>query len=183
MNIAQQLKKAAMLIREGGVVAYPTEGVYGLGCDPLNKVAVERLLTLKQRDISKGLIVIGANWQQLQPLTKPVFASQLKKVEKAIGPITWLFPASAMVPSWITGSSSQLAVRVTDHPVARALCELVGMLVSTSANVSTHASACSAAETKAIFGERLAMIIDAPVGNLKKPTPIIDVVTNEVMRS
>jgi L-threonylcarbamoyladenylate synthase len=182
VNIAQQLKKAAMVIRAGGVIAYPTEGVYGLGCDPFSKAAVERILTLKKRNITKGLIIIGANWQQLQSLTKPISISQAKKVLQASQPTTWLFPASAIVPKWIRGDANQIAVRITDHPVAKALCRLAGILVSTSANVSTQASAFSAAAVKAIFGEKLVMIIDAPVGDLKKSTPIIDVVTNEIIR-
>lgn len=182
MHIAQQLKEAAMVIRKGGIVAYPTEGVYGLGCDPFNKVAVERILTLKKRDITKGLIVIGKNWQQLRSLTKPISASQLEKVLQASKPTTWLFPASPLVPEWITGGSSQVAVRITHHPVAKLLCKLGGIIVSTSANVSTQASARSADEVRAIFGKKLAMIIDASVGNLKKSTPIIDVLTNAIVR-
>ena len=182
MHIEQQLKKAATVIRKGGVVAYPTEGIYGLGCDPFNKAAVEALLALKKRDISKGLIVIGGNWQQLQSLTTTISASPLKKVLQASQPTTWLFPASAIVPQWITGNSSQIALRITTHPIAKALCKLGGILVSTSANISTQMSANNAAEVKAIFGDRLAMIIDAPVGHLKKPTPIIDVVSNEIVR-
>ena len=183
MNVTQQVVKAATIIGEGGVIAYPTEGVYGLGCDPFNKAAVEQILALKKRDVTKGLIVIGANWQQLQPLTTAISALQLEKILQSSQPTTWLLPASAMVPKWITGDSSQIAVRIIDHPIAKRLCELAGVLVSTSANVSTQASALSAVEVKAIFDNRLAMIIDAPVGNLHKPTPIIDVISNKIIRA
>ena len=182
MNIAEQVKQAAMVIDTGGIIAYPTEGVYGLGCNPFNEAAVKQILTLKKRDISKGLIIIGANWQQLQSLTTPIPAIQLEKVLQTSRPITWLFPANATVPQWITGESNQIAIRIIHHPIARALCELTGVLVSTSANISAQASASSAIEVNAIFGDKLDMIIDAPVGYLKKPTPIINVITDEMIR-
>ncbi len=182
--VSSTLEIAAEVIKKGGIVAYPTEGVYGLGCDPFNKVAVDKILALKQRTVAKGLIIIAANWRQVQSLTQPISPSRLKQVlqtskEEAI---TWIFPASDKVPNWITGNFTSIALRITQHPVAKTLCELVGPLVSTSANVTMETSAKTAAEVTTIFGTKVDLVINAPVGNLAKPTPILNAIDGEILR-
>ena len=178
------LEIATDVIKNGGIVAYPTEGVYGLGCDLFNKTAVDKILSLKQREVAKGLIIIAANWQQVQVLTRPIPPLRLEQVlqisqEK---PVTWVFPASEQVPEWITGKFTSIALRVTQHPVAKALCELAGPLVSTSANISSHVSAKTAVEVATIFGKRVDFVINAAVGNLAKPTPILNALDGTILR-
>lgn len=135
----------AALVR-GGVIAYPTEGVWGLGCDPRNQAAVLRLLALKQREVGKGLILIASSEAQLAPFidTAALSAAQLAAVRASWpGPSTWIVPASAEVPHWITGDHDGIAVRVTAHPQVIALCEgFGGALVSTSANVASAPAPC-----------------------------------------
>jgi len=138
------------LLRQGGVIAYPTEGVWGLGCDPHNEVAVLRLLALKQRHVAKGCILIASDEAQLAAFieTSPLSQAQLAQVRASWpGPNTWIVPASANAPRWITGAHTGIAVRVTAHPLVRALCDTFGgALVSTSANIASEPSPCSRAE-------------------------------------
>lgn len=134
----------AGLLRNGGLITYPTEGVWGLGCDPRDQAAVLRLLALKQRDVAKGLILIASSEAQLAPFIDiaPLAESQLADVRASWpGPNTWIVPAAADAPRWITGAHDGIAVRVTAHPLVRALCDgFGGALVSTSANVASEPS-------------------------------------------
>lgn len=131
-------------LRNGGVIAYPTEGVWGLGCDPRDEVAVLRLLALKQRDVAKGLILIASDEAQLAPFIDlaSLAEAQLAEVRTSWpGPNTWIVPASKDAPRWITGAHDGIAVRVTAHPLVRALCDgFGGALVSTSANIASEPS-------------------------------------------
>lgn len=141
---------ALAALRGGGLIAYPTEGVWGLGCDPRNRAAVLRLLALKQREVGKGLILIAASESQLAAFidTRPLAAAQLDEVRASWpGPTTWILPASGDAPCWITGDHDGIAVRVTAHPQVIALCEgFGGALVSTSANIASEPSPRSRAE-------------------------------------
>ena len=128
--------QAVKVLREGGIIAYPTEGVFGLGCDPFNETAVLRLLKIKRRKVEKGLILIASNWDQVKKLVKTgLFKScTIKPTSKK--PITWVFSATKKVPSWISGKFNSVAIRVTLHPVAKKLCQKFdGPIISTSANL------------------------------------------------
>lgn len=128
-------------LRTGGVIAYPTEGVWGVGCDPRDEAATMRLLALKQREVAKGLILIASGETQLAPFIDmaALDATALDAVRATWpGPNTWIVPASANAPRWITGDHDSIAVRVSAHPVVVALCDAFGgALVSTSANIAT----------------------------------------------
>lgn len=178
------LKQAARIIRKGGIVAYPTEAVYGLGCDPLNGDAVLRLLELKQRSVHKGLILIAATARQLEPYLAPLSGETWGKIKRTWpGPVTWLLPARPATPWWITGGRDCVAVRVTAHPAAAALCRAAGQaLVSTSANVSNHPPADSPLAVRAMFGDQVELILHGATGELAKPTEIRDARTGEIIR-
>src|SRR3990167_4516311 len=130
------VEKVTKVLQQQGVIAYPTEAVYGLGCDPFSELAVKKILKLKKRDINKGLILIASNWKQIENLIQPIPDEKLSQVMQTWpGPVTWLFPASDEVPRWISGAHSTIALRITAHPIAKALCEKWnGPIVSTSAN-------------------------------------------------
>lgn len=139
MNISQwRLRQALHALSCGGVIAYPTEAVYGLGCDPMDEDAVLRILALKQRPIEKGMILVAADFNQLQDFIQPVSAELLAQLEKSWpGHVTWVLPARADVPEFLTGAHDTLAVRVTAHAQTAALCRAFGgPIVSTSANIS-----------------------------------------------
>lgn len=136
MQIIKRVDDAYALLKKGEVIAYPTEAVYGLGCDPFNEKAVLHLLKLKQRDVAKGLILIISEWAQLWPLIADLPEEKLDAVKKTWpGAVTWVFPKSDKVPAWVSGAHETIAIRMTAHPVARALCKH-GPLVSTSANIA-----------------------------------------------
>lgn len=179
------IRYAAGIIRQGGVVAYPTEAVFGLGCDPHNLTAVRRILKLKQRDADKGLILIAASKDQLTPFVASIDAEQWQAVLATWpGPFTWLMPASQGISTLLTGDHSTLAVRVTGHPAAARLAAESGTaLVSTSANTSGQPAAISVRQVKRYFGKQLDFILDAPVGDRKGPSEIRDALSGTIIRS
>lgn len=178
------LHLAARYIRNGGVVAYPTEAVYGLGCDPFNADAVLRLLAFKRRSVDKGLILIAADFAQLEPLVAPLTAEQHRMLQTTWpGPTTWLLPAQASVPGWITGKHDCVALRITAHPLAKALCSAVGYpIVSTSANISRQPAARTPLTIRRYFNDRLDYILTGSLGGRDKPTVIRDLVTGKTLR-
>ena len=175
---------ALAALRRGGVVAYPTEGVFGLGCDPRDAAAVARLLALKGRPASVGLILIAAEFSQLAPLLAPLDPKlEARAAATWPGPVTWVWPVATGVDRGLTGGRDTLAVRVTAHPVAAALCHAFGgALVSTSANRHGAAPALTAAEVERDFGTALDAVINAPCGGRDKPTELRDVLTGTVLR-
>ena len=180
-----RLRETVRRLRAGGVVAYPTEAVYGLGCDPENERAVRRLLALKQRPVHKGLILIAADLAQLGRYLGPLPEALMAQVLQTWpGPATWLLPVTAGTPDWLTGGRDCLAVRVTAHPPARALCLALGLpLVSTSANPSGRPPARSALQVRHYFDDRLDAIVAAPLGGQARPTPIRDARSGAVVRA
>lgn len=178
-------KQAVHILKEGGVIACPTEAVYGLSCDPLNADSVYRLLALKQRPVEKGLILVASHISQLRP-----FLAELPKdIEKNIsrswpGPYTWIWPAREDVPTWLTGQHDSIAVRVTAHPLMSSLCEAFGgPLVSTSANVAGHHPQRTALGVQRQFGKQLDYILTGKVDPRANPSEIRDAVTNKVIRA
>ena len=178
------ITRAIDVLKTGGVVAYPTEGVYGLGCDPLNQSAVMKILQLKQRPVSQGLILIAASWEQLQAWVLPVPVDALKKVLATWpGPTTWIFPKSSYCPTWISGDFNTVAVRVTHHPIAASICrEFGGPIVSTSANLHNQSPALTKAQVQQYFNHHLDYIVSGEVGDLTKPTPILNALTGALIR-
>ena len=172
------LSAAVATLHRGGVVAYPTEGVWGLGCDPRDETAVMRLLSLKQREVGKGLILIAADVAQLSDyIDLDALAGDARSDVRASwpGPHTWIVPASAAAPRWITGDHDGIAVRVSAHPEVVALCRGFGhALVSTSANIASE----PAPRTRAELDPRIVAGVDAVLAGetagLAQATPIRD---------
>lgn len=179
------LRTARRILQAGGIVAYPTEAVYGLGCDPRNPDAVMRLLALKQRPWQKGMILIATDLQQLGPFLLPMTADiEARVLASWPGPVTWLLPARPEVPYWLRGEHRTLAVRVTAHPLAAALCRIFGgPIVSTSANLAGHEPARSALRVQRELGESVDYILHGALGELAQPTEIRDAQTGRVIRA
>jgi L-threonylcarbamoyladenylate synthase len=178
------LRTARRTLLAGGIVAYPTEAVYGLGCDPLNPQAVMRLLALKQRPWHKGLILLASHREQLKPYLQSLDAETEQRLSQSWpGPVTWLLPARAEVPRWLRGKHDTLAVRVTAHPLAAALCEVFGgPIVSTSANLAGHEPARNPLTVRRALGSRVDYILHGGLGDLAQPTEIRDAATGRVIR-
>jgi L-threonylcarbamoyladenylate synthase len=177
---AHSVAQAARVLRRGGLVAYPTEHCYGLGCDPMNRSAVLRLLQLKRRPWRKGLIVLAAEVAQLAPYVEAIPPAVLASWP---GPYTWLLPARAGVPAWLTGEHLKIAVRVTAHPIAAALARAARLaIVSTSANRAGEAPARSEREVRRRLGNAVDFVLPGPVGDARAPTPIRDAASGIVVR-
>ncbi len=185
METTPVITKAIGALKQGKLIAYPTEAVYGLGCDPFNESAVQALLNLKQRAVSKGVILIAASIEQLTPYLAPISELRMQAVCNTWpGPVTWIFPATHQVPPWISGKHHTVAVRVTAHPIARALCAAFGQpLLSTSANLAGHPPARDTQTLRQLFTEADLLMIDGETGGLDRPTPIYDAVTAEIIRA
>lgn len=181
----QGVRQAARVLRQGGVVAYPTESVWGLGADPANPEAIRRLLQLKQRPRSKGLILIAANTGQLWPWLALLSAQQRAVLAASWpGPNTWLVPNNGIASSWVVGDHANIALRVTDHPVSQALClAFGGPLISTSANPQNRPAAKTAVQLRRYFGSELDFIAPGRTGGRRKPSVIRDLATGEVLRA
>lgn len=185
MSSTSPIAAAVTTLRAGGVIAYPTEGVWGLGCDPWQRESVERLLALKQRDPAKGLILIAADAAQLEAWLLPLAPElRLKFVAPVDRPTTWLVPdPERIAPDWVRGRHQSVALRLTEHPVAVALCrEFGGPLVSTSAN---PASAPSARDEKAVrdyFGSAIAAYVPGRIGSASGPSIIRSLIDDKVFR-
>lgn len=177
----RELALAAGVLRDGGVIAYATESCFGLGCDPTKRFAVQRILQIKGRPASKGLILIAADTDQLA-----AFVAHFPRKALATwpGPHTWLLSATESVSVWIQGTHSRVAVRVTRHPQAAALCRAAGMaIVSTSANRAGEQPARTYREVLRCLGGELDYVLPGRVGKRRRPTPITDGVTGEIIRA
>lgn len=179
------LRRAVEILHQGGVIAYPTEAVWGLGCDPWDEAAVTRILELKQRPQQKGLILVAANPGQIDYLLEPL-PEHLREtaLQQWPGPVTCLLPdVRGQVPEWLRGRHDSIAVRVSAHPLVAALCEMFGgPLVSTSCNPAGRPAARSPWQVRRYFDGGLDGILPGPLGGRRRPSRIIDLVTNRVLR-
>ena len=178
--------EATPLLQRGGVLAYPTEAVWGLGCDPDDEAAVRRLLALKQRPVEKGLILVAAHLDPLRRwLDLPALPADRLAVVLASwpGPHTWVMPAAADAPAWITGGRDGIAGRVSAHPVVVALCEgFGGALVSTSANRGGEPPAHAPAGLGPPLPGAIHGIVGRETGDLAQPTQIRMALDGSVLR-
>lgn len=181
-----RLQLARRHIDAGGIVAYPTEAVWGLGCDPHRPEAIARLLELKRRPPSLGLILIGASYEQLAPYIElaRIRPAALARVRRSWpGPNTWLLPASPAVPPWIRGDHHSVALRVTAHPEAAGLCAAVGhAIVSTSANVHGRRAPRTLLELRLGLGTQVDYILPGATGGADRPTVIRDALSGRTIR-
>ncbi|NNC54998.1 MAG: tRNA threonylcarbamoyladenosine biosynthesis protein RimN [Pseudomonadales bacterium] len=175
---------AMRALAEGELIAYPTEAVWGLGCDPFNERAVASLLNLKRRARTKGLILVAAHPLQLQPLRAALTDAQWQQLcELRAEPTTWLLPNHGCMPPWICGAHDSVAVRISAHPVVASLCKRFGdLLVSTSANPAGMSPARSELAARRYFGKQVACYVSGATGGAAKPSQIIDLVSGRRLR-
>ena len=186
--LEKDIQDAVKAMQQGLLIAYPTESVYGLGCDPKQPAALEKLIQLKQRNPEKGLILIASRFEQLIPYLAEIDDTSAARAKKTWpGAVTWVWPVNkeSFISPLLTGQHQSIAVRVTNHPIAAALCEAFqGAIVSTSANLEGTPPAKSAHGVRQYFSEpdQVAKIVDGVLGDLFKPTPIHDVITQAELR-
>lgn len=185
MNISLRVKQAARCLAAGGIVAYPTEAVWGLGCDPMNQEATLTLLQIKGRPVEKGMILVAASAGQLSPLLDPLTRGQRRALADTWpGPVTWVIPdPEGIVPWWIRGDHASVAVRVSAHPVVKALCTAFGgPVVSTSANRAGQQPARTRLQVLSRLGASTDLVLPGALGKETRPSTIRDLVTGRVLR-
>ena len=185
-DLEKNFDAAANVIKSGGVIAYPTEAVWGLGCDPFNLNAVNTIIQLKQRSSEKALILIASDVSQLGQIYFSLTpAQQLCLVAPRDNPTTWLIQdIHNHIPKIIKGPYLSVAVRITNHPDVVALCDVFGgMIVSTSANTGGNKPATSLSQVKSYFGTDVDYYLNGTLGSSTKPSQIVDLMSGEIVRS
>jgi L-threonylcarbamoyladenylate synthase len=182
MNPRPEPRRLRRHLQRGGLIAYATESCFGLGCDPRNYRAVQKLLRLKRRPQAKGLILIGCDLSQFRHFLASL-PTQLDLTAYWPGPTTLLLPCSRHCPRWLSGQHAKLAVRVTAHAEAARLCHDLGLaLVSTSANLSGQISLKTAAACRSAFGSQV-HVLPGRIGRRKKPSTILDPLHQTIVRA
>ena len=183
MTFALKIELARQCLNAGGVIAYPTEGVWGLGCDPNNPDAVAKLLQIKHRPVEKGLILVAAEISQFEPYLQQVSSEQRRRLEAGWpGPITWLVPDNGTVPSWIRGQHQAVALRVSAHSLVAELCRAVGgPIVSSSANIATRPAAKWCWQVARNLPD-VDYIVHGELGGRTGPSEIRELVADKVVR-
>ncbi|MFT5579391.1 MAG: L-threonylcarbamoyladenylate synthase [Paraglaciecola psychrophila] len=176
---------AAKLMREGAVIAYPTEAVWGLGCDPHNRTAIARLLQIKGRSADKGLIQVAASIEQFQPALNGLDEHLLARLDNSWpGPVTWLVPDNGSAEQLVRGHFSAVALRVSAHPLVAALCDAFGgPIVSTSANFSGDQAPRWPWQVRRQLGPQLDFLVGGSVGASRKPSQIRDLISGAIIRA
>ena len=182
-RLNSSLRSIVAHLNRGGLIAYPTESCYGLGCDPDNRQAVLRLLKLKGRPQAKGLILVAAHYHQVERYLQPLSMTEQSKLHNdGAQVITNLMPTRPSTPHWLRGEHNTLAVRLTAHPFAKQLCRSSGSaLVSTSANRSGHRPVKTYAACQRLFGQDV-WVLRGQVGKRKQPSTIRSWLDGKIVR-
>lgn len=178
-----ELQKAAQIIQEGGLVAFPTETVYGLGADALNPYAVAEIFEVKNRPTFDPLIVHVADMRQAEILVQKFPSAALKLVEKFWpGPLTVVLPKSPMVPDIVTSSLPSVAIRVPNHPLALELIRESGRpIAAPSANLFGQVSPTTAEHVRKSFGNKIEMILDGGPCRIGVESTVVSFINKEPM--
>jgi L-threonylcarbamoyladenylate synthase len=182
--VVAQISNAVSALRSGGVIAYPTEYCFGLGCDPRDTDALGRLLKIKQRKKDQGVILIAADITQVAQYAEMRGLERFDQIENSWpGPNTWVLPAKESVSTWVRGKHSSIAMRVSSHACCLALCDEFGHpIVSTSANRHGQDALLTAADVIKEFGPELDFVVNAPVGDAAAASTIRDAISGEQLR-
>lgn len=174
------------ILEQGGIIAYPTEAVYGIGCDPDNLQALEKVLTIKQRPWEKGLIIVASDYSQLNGYVdfNKLTETQIVQVKaRWPGPVTQVMPALDSVSAKLIGKFDTIAVRISAHPVVQKLCNAMGKpIVSTSANLAGKPPIRSSQDIETQFSEQIDALVLGELGQQTQPSTIIDARSGQILR-
>ena len=171
-------------VKNGAIFAYPTEAVYGLGCDINNKDAIQKILDIKKRDVSKGLIVISDNLEKVRCLIDDNYYKTFSELNNDVSHTTWLCPGQMCIRDRVTGSSKKIAIRITKHKVSCEICRLLDFpIISTSANKTGDEPIVNLESIDKYFDNKIDYIVEGELGGSSKPSRIIDLSTKEVLRA
>ena len=176
------IRHAAHIIKHGGIIAYPTDTIYGLGCDPYNPDAVEKINAIKQRPSNKQFILLAANINQIRPLIL-IEKKQEKIITENNQATSWIVKASPSAPPWLVGDNKTLCIRISKHDEVQRLCKTLGhAIISTSANLSGKKTAQNALELHKFFHHHVEKILVANKKQHSKASKIIRLCDNQVIR-
>jgi L-threonylcarbamoyladenylate synthase len=175
---------AARCLINGGIIAYPTEAVYGIGCLPEHEISIARLRKIKQRPKNQGVILISDQLKRLEPYLQPLSLRQRSLLQThRQRPVTWLVPAADHCPESLRGMHDRVAIRLTTHPLVTELCRLTGSaLISTSANRRGHPPAKTVRQVTTALGKDIDCILTGPTGTARKVSEIRDIDTGTIFR-
>ena len=182
---AWRLKQQALAIRHGAVFAYPTDTIWGLGCLPASAAAVHRIVKIKRRPLTKGLILLSSSIDYCHDYIDADFYCQHypQISQPAAQPTTWLIPAGRDCPDWLNGGSDRIAIRLTRLAHIGILCDtLQAPLVSTSANISGRRPARNSYLIHKQFQAAVDFIIDGIACPAQQASRIIDLQSGTVLR-
>ncbi len=178
-----EIKKIHQILVSGGVIAYPTESVFGLGCDPSNEQAILKIMEIKKRKLEMGLILltpsleIVSDWVNMNDKQIRIFSSPSPR------PTTYIVPASVCAPKWLVVKNT-LAIRLSKDPFIKNICGMLGLpIVSTSANLQGEQPCRSADEVEKIMGSKLDYIVFKKTGSFNNPSTIVDLSSGKTIRS
>lgn len=185
MKLIHSPEQLADIMRQGGVIAYPTEAVWGLGCDPFNESAVKKILALKSRAMEKGLILVAGKASHLLDWTQTLSSeSAIRLTSHTTTPTSWVVPDTHIAPEWVRGQHASVAIRLSQHAPVQALCNAFdGVIVSTSANPAGLDPAISKEEVNTYFGDGIDAIYDAPLGESLQPSQVKDLISDTLFRA
>jgi len=181
-----KLQQASRVLNQGGLLVYPTESVFGLGCLAKNEVALEKLRNIKRRQSQKGLIVLCSSVEQLKQSFPQIQLDQSQSEllqSNQPHPTTWLIPYPKKHFPLLVGNNNSIAIRITKHPEALALCKKCGPIISSSANIAGQRTPDSLLKARKTFGTQVDFYLNAALGNSRTPSQIIDLLSGEIIRS
>ena len=177
-----EARKAAEILRAGGVIVYPAETVYGLGCDPWNLGAWERIVRLKQRDSTRSMLLLADSREMVEEVAGKLGALAARLAEAFWpGSLTLVLRPEFTLPGWLYGPTGGVAFRVTTSPVSRAIIGEFGKpVVSTSANISGEPTVATFEEARRRFGDSVDLVMGSPVPLSGVPSTVVDVASGRV---
>lgn len=176
------IRHAAHIIRHGGIIAYPTETVYGLGCDIYNAEAVEKINIIKQRPHNKQFILLAGNIDQIKQLIE-INDKEESIIENTTEPTSWIIKASSLAPEWLTDKNNSLTIRISSDNLVKSLCHILGhAIISTSANFSGKKPARTSLDLHKSFHDKVDKILLSNQKTFRKPSKIIRLCDNHIIR-
>ena len=176
------IRHAAHIIKNGGIIAYPTDTIYGLGCDPYDPEAIDRINAIKQRPLDKQFILLAGHIDQIRPLLI-LDEQQEKTITQNNEPTSWIIAASQNAPTWLTDGNNTLTIRISKNDEVQRLCHaLKHPIISTSANISGHMPAKNALDLHKLFQQNVDKILISNKPLTGKPSKIIRLCDNYVIR-
>ncbi len=180
-NPEPALKKAAGLLREGKIVIYPTDTLYGIGAGIYHESAIEKLFEIKKRESQKPVIILVEKPEDIFPLVKQVSPAAAKLIKQYWpGPVTFVFEASEKISARLTANSGKIGIRCPGSPLVRRLLFFAGFPVTaTSANLSAGSPCRNAREAETVFGTQADLILDGGVLDAE-PSTVVDTTGEEI---